>query len=189
MHITTTNRLICSPQQLFNQGRERNQGNGGLLVGHGIGDDQHSVVQQHAAGVYDVRDIPRPAGLGPVDERLPQAAEYFRRIFLVQQGGADRVLADGPTPWVMSSQPCSVSIGEPQFPIWMNSHGYEGGMPGLNENPISGSHRHLNPSDLRPQLFQFPFPILVTPVQMVDPVDLGPALGRQGRDHQGRRGP
>ena len=29
----------------------------------------------------------------------------------------------GPTPCVMSSQPFSVSIGEPQLPSWITCHG------------------------------------------------------------------
>ena len=32
----------------------------------------------------------------------------------------------GPTPWVRTSQPASVSTGEPQFPIWSSSHGRVG---------------------------------------------------------------
>ena len=32
----------------------------------------------------------------------------------------------GPTPWVSTSQPASVSIGEPQLPSWTNSQGYVG---------------------------------------------------------------
>src|SRR5687767_14058582 len=32
----------------------------------------------------------------------------------------------GPTPWVITSQPSGVSIGEPQFPICTNSQGYFG---------------------------------------------------------------
>ena len=31
-----------------------------------------------------------------------------------------------PAPCVRSSHPAGVSIGEPQFPIWMNSHGSVG---------------------------------------------------------------
>ncbi len=29
----------------------------------------------------------------------------------------------GPTPWVNKIQPWSVSTGEPQLPIWINSQG------------------------------------------------------------------
>ena len=32
----------------------------------------------------------------------------------------------GPTPWLSTSQPASVSIGEPQLPNWMNSQGNAG---------------------------------------------------------------
>ncbi len=32
----------------------------------------------------------------------------------------------GPTPCVMTSQPASVSTGEPQFPIFTISHGWAG---------------------------------------------------------------
>ena len=32
----------------------------------------------------------------------------------------------GPTPWVKTSQPASVSMGEPQLPICMNSQGLAG---------------------------------------------------------------
>src|SRR3954466_14253123 len=32
----------------------------------------------------------------------------------------------GPTPWLSTSQPASVSIGEPQLPIFKNSHGCAG---------------------------------------------------------------
>ena len=32
----------------------------------------------------------------------------------------------GPTPWLRTSQPASVSIGEPQFPICTISHGNAG---------------------------------------------------------------
>ena len=28
----------------------------------------------------------------------------------------------GPTPWVRTSQPSGVSMGEPQLPIWIRSH-------------------------------------------------------------------
>src|SRR5579863_9589239 len=28
----------------------------------------------------------------------------------------------GPTPWLSTSHPASVSIGDPQFPSWMSSH-------------------------------------------------------------------
>ena len=29
----------------------------------------------------------------------------------------------GPTPWVKTSHPAGVSIGEPQLPSWIRSHG------------------------------------------------------------------
>src|SRR6185295_5448081 len=29
----------------------------------------------------------------------------------------------GPTPWLRTSQPASVSMGDPQFPSWISSHG------------------------------------------------------------------
>ena len=29
----------------------------------------------------------------------------------------------GPTPWLRTSQPASVSIGDPQFPSWTSSQG------------------------------------------------------------------
>ena len=32
----------------------------------------------------------------------------------------------GPTPWVRTSQPSCVSIGEPQLPSWISSHGRSG---------------------------------------------------------------
>ena len=32
----------------------------------------------------------------------------------------------GPTPCVRTSQPASVSIGDPQLPSWTNSHEYVG---------------------------------------------------------------
>ena len=32
----------------------------------------------------------------------------------------------GPTPWVSTSQPASVSIGGPQLPSWTISHGSRG---------------------------------------------------------------
>ena len=32
----------------------------------------------------------------------------------------------GPTPWVRTSQPASVSMGEPQLPSWVNSQGCAG---------------------------------------------------------------
>ena len=32
----------------------------------------------------------------------------------------------GPTPWLRTSHPASVSIGDPQFPIWISSQGNAG---------------------------------------------------------------
>ncbi len=32
----------------------------------------------------------------------------------------------GPTPWVRTSHPAGVSIGEPQLPSWISSHGRVG---------------------------------------------------------------
>jgi hypothetical protein len=29
----------------------------------------------------------------------------------------------GPTPWLRTSHPASVSMGDPQFPIWTSSQG------------------------------------------------------------------
>ena len=32
----------------------------------------------------------------------------------------------GPTPWLSTSHPASVSMGDPQFPIWTHSQGKAG---------------------------------------------------------------
>jgi hypothetical protein len=46
-------------------------------------------------------------------------------MFQVEQDGADGVLRMGPTPWVKTSHPLGVSIGEPQFDL-ISSHGRVG---------------------------------------------------------------
>ena len=59
----------------------------------------------------------------------------------------------GPTPWVRTSQPCSVSIGDPQLPIWIASQGccaFRSSTDGLSQDRTS-SERIL--ADL-------PYPVL-----------------------------
>ena len=49
----------------------------------------------------------------------------------------------GPTPWLSTSQPASVSIGEPQFPSWMNSPGkpgFQNELHGMPEMEMVGEH-------------------------------------------------
>ena len=49
----------------------------------------------------------------------------------------------GPTPWLSTSQPASVSIGEPQLPSWTNSHGnvgFRSKLRGVPEMEMIGVH-------------------------------------------------
>ena len=53
----------------------------------------------------------------------------------------------GPTPWVSTTQPASVSTGEPQFPVWVSDHGW------LGSGSVRGSP-HQRPSvDVQTALF------------------------------------
>ena len=44
----------------------------------------------------------------------------------------------GPTPWVITSQPASVSMGEPQLPIFTDSHDFGGAQEHLRVAPVMG---------------------------------------------------
>jgi len=83
-------------------------------------------MHQAAARVDDIRYIAIALFRIRCDQRLRQAADDLGRVVKIEQEGADAVLAHRPTPWLMTSQPASVSIGEPQLPNWMNSQGNRG---------------------------------------------------------------
>jgi hypothetical protein len=82
-----------------------------------VGTDEAAVVTQAAAGIDDVGDVALALVLVRLDERLAQAADDASGVVEVEQEGADAVRRIGPTPWLITSQPASVSIGEPQLPI------------------------------------------------------------------------
>ena len=105
-----------------------NSGEGGEGVGDAIGQQQGALVHQRAATVDHIRHIAITILRGWAHQGMRQARQYFRRIALIEQAGAEAVVADGATPWEISNQPSSISIGEPQLPIRTNSHGQRGSM-------------------------------------------------------------
>src|SRR5579863_404169 len=57
----------------------------------------------------------------------------------------------GPTPWVRTSHPSGVSIGEPQLPTWTRSHGRLGSCTGAAESHDSPSADHATNERSRSQ--------------------------------------
>ncbi len=101
-------------------GQEFVEGDGseaGGGVGHGVGENEDAVVDEGTAGVDDVGHVAFAFVGGGTEERFFQASDDARGI-------------------------ASVSMGEPQLPSWVNSHGSAGRMMtrdsyqkyGLSEN-------------------------------------------------------
>src|SRR6266849_754053 len=70
----------------------------GGVIGHTIRNDQFAVVEESAARINDVGHVAFPFVLVRFE----------------------------PTPWLRTSHPASVSMGDPQFPSWTSSHGKVG---------------------------------------------------------------
>ena len=54
------------------------------------------------------------------------SGQHARRVIAVEQCRAAAIAACEADSWVSTSQPSSSSIGDPQIPIWTNSHTYCG---------------------------------------------------------------
>jgi len=103
------------------------EGNGsetGGMIGHAIRNDQFAIVEESTTGIDDVRHVAFTLLLVRFQQRFRGGG---RSLF---QDRRDRVenapiqyFRKGPTPWLRTSQPASVSMGDPQFPSWTNSQG------------------------------------------------------------------
>ena len=87
------------------------------LVGGAVRQDQVVAVQHRPARVHDVGHVAVALVVVGLEERLAQVgrgcASGRRGRAAAPRCGRCRI---GPTPWVRTSQPASVSIGEPQLP-------------------------------------------------------------------------
>src|ERR1700747_252469 len=75
---------------------ERNGCKTGGMIGHAIGNDQFAVVEEGATGVDHVRHVAFPLLFVRFEQRLPEAADHFARIVVIEKECTDAVRAQGP---------------------------------------------------------------------------------------------
>src|SRR5262245_26951793 len=85
------------------------RGEGGGVVGHGVGDDELPAVQETAAGIDHIGHVTLALIFVRLDEWLAHAADYLSRILPVEQEGADAVFAHRPYT-VAEDKPAGVDL-------------------------------------------------------------------------------
>src|SRR5216683_2553919 len=98
----------------------------GGVIGQTIGNDQLAVVEESATRINDVGHVAFPFALVGFEQGFTEAADHFSKIIAIEEEPPMQYFRIGPTPWLRTSHPASVSMGDPQFPSWTSSHGKVG---------------------------------------------------------------
>src|SRR5688572_12833347 len=91
-------RRMYRGRRLFHCGQhvaQRKRGEGGAVIGLGVGDDELSPVDQTAAGVNDVGHVAFALVFVGLDQRFAEAANDFGRIVQIQEECADAIFTHG----------------------------------------------------------------------------------------------
>ena len=88
----------------------------GGVIGQTIGNDQLAVVEESATRINDVGHVAFPFALVGFEQGFAEAANHFSKIIAIEEEPPMQYFRIGPTPWLRTSHPASVSMGDPQFP-------------------------------------------------------------------------